>query len=76
MPRFHYRALRPTGGEIAGELLATDARDAAARLQAQGSYPIEITAPDSGGLPAWRLTRHARRLAPRELILFTASLPR
>ena len=45
MPRFEYRALRPTGTEIAGELIAADERDAAARLQAGGSYPIEITQP-------------------------------
>jgi general secretion pathway protein F len=74
VPRFRYRALRPTGGEIAGELLAADERDAATRLQAQGSYPIEITAPDGRGPPALRLARNAGRLPPRELILFTRQL--
>src|SRR5580765_58467 len=88
MPRFEYRALRPTGTEIAGELIAADERDAAARLQAAGSYPIEITLP-SGDRTArhgpgrhW-LGRHGlgrhwaaggRRLPPRDLILFTRQL--
>jgi general secretion pathway protein F len=88
MPRFEYRALRPTGTEIAGELIAADERDAAARLQAGGSYPIEITQPSGHrfarhGLGRHGLGRHGlgrhlaaggRRLAPRELILFTRQL--
>ncbi|MBV8775840.1 MAG: type II secretion system F family protein, partial [Alphaproteobacteria bacterium] len=48
MPLFHYRALRPSGGEIAGELTADNERDAAQRLQAIGNYPIEITLPRQG----------------------------
>src|ERR1051325_1324615 len=45
VPLFRYRALRPTGAGIAGELVAADEQDAVARLQAIGSYPIEISAP-------------------------------
>ena len=56
MPLFHYRALRPSGGEIAGELTAVDERDAAQRLQAIGNYPIEITLSEAGA-------RLARRFA-------------
>ena len=79
MPRFEYRALRPTVAEIAGELIAAAARDAAARLQAAGSYPIEITAPAGRGRIAGfhlarRWERGGRRLAARELILFTRQL--
>jgi general secretion pathway protein F len=74
MPRFEYRALRPTGTEIAGELVAADERDAAARLQALGSYPIEITAPSGRRLIARRLATGGGRLAARELILFTRQL--
>jgi general secretion pathway protein F len=75
MPRFEYRALRPTGTEIAGELVAEDERDAAARLQAAGSYPIEIIAP-SGRRRGFgrRLALGGGRLAARELILFTRQL--
>src|ERR1700675_1351132 len=74
MPRFEYRALRPTGTEISGELVAADECDAAARLQALGSYPIEITAPSGRRLMARRLAKGGGRLAARELILFTRQL--
>ncbi len=74
MPLFHYRALRASGGEIAGELSAVDEEDAARRLQATGNYPIEITLPEAG-------TRILRRFAPlrdavpaRDRILFTRQL--
>ena len=74
MPRFRYRALRPTGAEIAGELVADDSVDAAARLQAIGSYPIEIAAPAKSGLLTARLSLGRTRIASRDLILFTAQL--
>jgi general secretion pathway protein F len=74
MPRFEYRALRPTGTEISGELVAADECDAAARLQALGSYPIEITAASGRRLIARRLAKGGGRLAARELILFTRQL--
>ncbi|MFZ2007734.1 MAG: type II secretion system F family protein, partial [Stellaceae bacterium] len=74
MPVFQYRALRPSGGEIAGELTADSERDAAQRLQAIGNFPIEITLPEPG-------TRRARRGAPiwsgvsaRDRVLFTRQL--
>src|SRR5689334_4401979 len=72
MPRFEYRALRPTGSEIAGGLFAADERDAAARLQEAGNYPIEISA--LAGRPAIARPRAGRRLAARDLILFTRQL--
>lgn len=74
MPRFHYRALRPSGAEIAGELVADSERDAAARLQAIGTYPIEITAPAGRLFPTLRLTLGQRRLPARDLVLFTRQL--
>jgi general secretion pathway protein F len=79
MPRFEYRALRPTGAEIAGDIVAADERDAAARLQALGSYPIEITAPAGRRLIVRRrfarhLAKGGRRVAARQLILFTRQL--
>jgi type II secretory pathway component PulF len=48
MSRFHYRALQPSGAEIAGELVADSEHDVAARLQAVGNYPIEIAVPAAG----------------------------
>lgn len=74
MPRYRYRALRPTGAEIAGELVAADERDAAARLQAIGSYPIEIAAPTARRLlGGWRWAARSR-IAGRDLVLFTQQL--
>jgi len=74
VPLFHYRALRPSGGEIAGELDALDERDAAQRLQAIGNYPIEITLPDSGVRLARRLTPSGRGISARDRVLFTRQL--
>ena len=74
MPLFHYRALRPSGGEIAGELDALDERDAAQRLQAIGNYPIEITLPDGGVRLARRLTPSGHGISARDRVLFTRQL--
>lgn len=70
MPRFRYRALRQTGGEVEGELSADDERAAALQLQAVGNFPIEIHA--AAEAPTVRPARRAARaLSSRELILFT-----
>lgn len=74
MPLFHYRALRPSGGEIAGELTAEDERDAARRLQAIGNYPIEITLPASGARLARRTAPARSTVSARDRILFTRQL--
>lgn len=74
MPRFRYRALRQTGGEVKGELVAADERAAATQLQSVGSLPIEIApAAARRGFTQPRLTRRAR-LSSRELVLFTTQL--
>jgi general secretion pathway protein F len=74
MPRFRYRALRQTGGEVKGELVATDERAAATQLQAIGSLPIEIAPAGAwSALRQPRLTLRAR-LSSRELVLFTTQL--
>ena len=69
MPRFRYRALRQSGGEIEGELVAENAQAAVTHLQAAGSFPIAV-APAGGSARGAR----RRRLSPRELILFTRQL--
>jgi general secretion pathway protein F len=74
VPLFHYRALRSSGGEIAGELTADDERDAAQRLQAIGNYPIEIFLPDTTARPARRLTAPRGAVSARDRILFTRQL--
>jgi general secretion pathway protein F len=74
VPRFHYRALRPSGAEIAGELVAEDERDAISRLQAIGNFPIEISLPSERTRPRWRLGTRSSRLPARDLVLFTRQL--
>ena len=74
MPRFQYRVLRPSGGEVVGELVAVDEHDAALRLQAGGDYPIEITATDMSAGWRGRFSAAATRLSARELTLFTQQL--
>jgi len=74
VPLFHYRALRPSGGEIAGELSADDERDAVQRLQAIGNYPIEITLPEAGARLARRLAPIHNAVSARDRILFSRQL--
>src|SRR5436190_6268291 len=71
MPRFQYRALQPSGAEIAGELIADSEREAASRLQAVGNYPIEITAAAARLSSRFQFRVRAVRLPARDLILFT-----
>lgn len=73
MPVFQYRALRPSGGEIAGELTADSERDAAQRLQAIGNFPIEIVLPESGARSR-RLALNWGGVSSRGRILFTRQL--
>ena len=61
MPRFRYRALRQAGGEIEGELVADDEREAVSHLQSAGTLPIEI-APAASRTSGYA----ARALAPRD----------
>src|SRR5580698_5599091 len=74
VPLFHYRALRPSGGEIAGELTADDERDAAQRLQAIGNYPIEITLPETGARLTRRFAPLRRTISARDRVLFIRQL--
>jgi general secretion pathway protein F len=74
MPVFQYRALRPSGGEIAGELTADSERDAAQRLQAIGNFPIEITLPEPGARRARRSRPIWGGVSARDRVLFTRQL--
>jgi general secretion pathway protein F len=74
MPLFQYRALRPSGGEIAGELTADSERDAAQRLQAIGNFPIEITLPEPGARRARRSRPIWGGVSARDRVLFTRQL--
>jgi general secretion pathway protein F len=74
MPLFQYRALRPSGGEIAGELDAENEREAAERLQAIGNYPIEIILPGARVARGRRLAMRRNAVSARDRILFTRQL--
>ena len=74
MPQFRYRALRSSGAEIAGELTAVDEREAAARLQAGGNFPIEVTQPAHRPAPASGFASRTRAVPARDLVLFTRQL--
>src|SRR5580698_3305274 len=74
MPVFQYRALRPSGGEIAGELVADSERDAAQQLQAIGADPIEITLPETGGRRTAPIAPSRGTITARDRILFTRQL--
>jgi general secretion pathway protein F len=74
VPLFHYRALRPGGGEIAGEVTAEDERDAARRLQAIGNYPIEINLPRPNTRWAGRVAPRGGRVSARDRLLFSRQL--
>src|ERR1700722_3467134 len=74
MPLYHYRALRPSGGGIAGELPADDEREAVHRLQAVGNYPIEIPLPEARARPALRLAPSRGAISSRDRVLFTRQL--
>jgi general secretion pathway protein F len=74
VPRFRYRALRQSGDEISGEVVAADEGAAASHLQSAGSLPIEIV-PDLGRVSR-ALPRRGRGvgLSSREATLFTRQL--
>jgi general secretion pathway protein F len=73
MPLFRYRTLQSTGAVVEGEIEARDRGDAAARLQAAGTYPIEIGA-RTDAVAARDGERSGTRLSARELALFTREL--
>jgi general secretion pathway protein F len=74
VPRFRYRALRQSGGEIEGELVAEDERAAAAHLQTAGSFPIEIAPASAFPTLSLRPLRRRMQLTARERVLFTRQL--
>jgi general secretion pathway protein F len=73
MPRFAYRALKQTGTEIRGEVVADTAQDAALTVQKMGSFPIEISTAPTVAAPKLRLRRDAA-IPARDLALFTRQL--
>ncbi len=54
---FHYRAVRPDGSQVSGEIEAADNHDALARIRRTGAAPVELRAVAPG--------RSARTAQPR-----------
>jgi general secretion pathway protein F len=73
MPLFRYRTLQPSGAVVNGEIEARDRVDAASRLQAAGTYPIEVAAAEAPPRTP-RGERTGTRLSARELALFAREL--
>ncbi len=71
MPVFRYRTLQPSGAVAEGEIEAQDQQAAVARLQAGGTYPLEIG--PTAEIPAYG-KRGGKRLSAAELALFTREL--
>jgi general secretion pathway protein F len=72
MARFTYKAVRPDGEPVEGELEADDEGTVIQRLQGEGLIPIE--ARRAGGLRHRLLQRRVRALAADEIGVFTREL--
>ncbi len=77
---FRYRAVRPDGSQIAGEIEAIDNGDALARIRRTGAAPIELRAVERGSTAQPRKGRRQPRAISRALIgelsvLLGAGLP-
>jgi type II secretory pathway component PulF len=74
MPAFRYRALSPAGEARQGLLDAPDLDQAVDRLHGMGLVPVRLEVQGLPGLGASRLPFFQKRVAPRDLILFTRQL--
>jgi len=71
---YRYRAVRPDGSQVSGEIEAADNRDAIARIRRSGATPIELQVVESGA--ARRQPRSISRALIGELaVLLGAGLP-
>ena len=77
---FRYRAVRPDGSQVSGEIEAADNSDAIARIRRSGASPVELRAveAESSGpaRPARRQSKAISRALISELaVLLSAGLP-
>jgi len=77
---YRYRAVRPDGSQVSGEIEAADNRDAIARIRRSGATPIELQVVESGAAKPARKARRQPRSISRALIgelavLLGAGLP-
>lgn len=74
MPAFRYRALSPAGEARQGLLDATDLDQAVDRLHNMGLVPVRLEPQGAARLATDRLPFLQKKVAPRDLILFTRQL--
>jgi type II secretory pathway component PulF len=74
MPAFRYRALSPAGEAQQGLLDASDLDQAVDRLHNMGLVPVRLEPQGASKLRASRLSFLEKKVAPRDLILFTRQL--
>ena len=74
MPAFRYRALSPAGEAQQGLLDAADLDQAVDRLHNMGLVPVRLEPQGAAKLATDRLSFLQKKVAPRDLILFTRQL--
>ncbi|HXL14859.1 MAG TPA: type II secretion system F family protein [Methylomirabilota bacterium] len=74
MPAFRYRALSPAGEAQQGLLDASDLDQAVERLHNMGLVPVRLEPHGAAKLRIDRIPFLQKRVAPRDLILFTRQL--
>ncbi|WP_353229021.1 type II secretion system F family protein [Novosphingobium sp.] len=77
---WRYRAVRPDGSQVAGEIEALDQGDAIARIRRTGAVPLDLRAIDGGAASPAQKSRRQPRAISRALIgelavLLGAGLP-
>jgi len=74
MGRYRYRALDSQGVAIAGEIEASDRRDAASRLRASGVFPTDVEGLAGAGAPANARAAQGPRLSRGQVAVLTRQL--
>ena len=75
MPLYRYKALNARGEVLDGQMEAGSDAEVVARLQEQGSMPIEAKlASEAGGESPWRALFKPRPIAGQRLVQFTQQL--
>lgn len=76
---YRYRAVRPDGSHVTGEIEAADNSDALARIRRTGAAPVELRAVAAGSTMPGRTTRQpkaiSRALVGELAVLLSAGLP-
>lgn len=74
MGTYRYQALDAHGVAVAGEIEASDRRDAASRLRVSGVFPTAVEGPVGAGVSANGRSRQSARLSRGEVAVLTRQL--